>query len=327
MSIVTPENDPCLHARLEATGIAVMDEATASAQVIRPARIGLLNLMPAEAMETTEIQWLRCIGNQALLQIDPVLIKFDDDRREDPGASRSEILKRYTPFSEVAEDGLDGLIVTGDNLEIRKHTGFSSYTPRDFEVLPPDEIKYYRQLQGVMNWAITDVHTSFWSCMAGQLLLHHRHDMQRQVGENKIIGVYDHEVTDPKNPLVRGMNDQIRAPHSRWGNIPTEKIVEEKALRLVAANEKIGWLYVEATNKKGGSDVIAQGHPEYGKQGLHREYSRDKEPGDPEVALPAGYYKDNYPAEANAQLSWASDNSAFMTNWIGSVYRGYSQAA
>ncbi len=326
MPIVAPEHDPCLRARLESAGIDVMDEATAAAQEIRPARIGLLNLMPAEAMERTEIQWLRCIGNQALLQIDPVLIKFDDDRREDPGSGRAEILKRYKPFSEIAPAGLDGLIVTGDNLEIRRHTGFSSYTDRDFEVLPPDEIRYYKQLQEVMDWADDEVHSSWYSCLAGQLLLHHRYGLQREVGMKKIFGVYDHDVLDPDNPLVRGVNDRIRAPHSRWGNIPTEKVVGVTALRLVSANEKIGWLYAEAPNNSGGSDVLTQGHPEYGRRALHREYDRP-ESAELEMPLPVGYYKDDVADEANARLTWASDNSVIHANWIGIVYRGYSSGA
>lgn len=200
MPIISPDNDPCLQERLVGAGISVIDESAAASQDIRPARIGLLNLMPEAAMERTETQWLRWIGNQVLLQIKPVLIKFDDDRREDPGASRENILKRYTPFSQAADQGLDGLIVTGDNLEIRKHTGFSSFTPRDFEVLPPDEIKYYRQLQEVMNWADKNVHSSFYSCLAGQLLLHHRYGLQREVGEQKIFGVYSHEVADRQMP-------------------------------------------------------------------------------------------------------------------------------
>lgn len=325
MPIVAPQNDPCLLERLEAASIDVMDEATAASQDIRPARIGLLNLMPAGAMERTEIQWLRCIGNQALLQIDPVLIKFDDDRREDPGSSRAAILERYKPFSQAIDRGLDGLIVTGDNLEIRRHTGFSTHSARDLEVLPPEEIKYYKQLQEVLDWASENVYTSFYSCLAGQLVLHHRYGLQREVGEHKIFGVYDHDVLDASNPLVRGMNDQIRAPHSRWGNVPTEKVLGSKALTLLAANDEIGWLYLKASNKKGGSDVIVQGHPEYGRRALHREYARP-ESKELNLAVPEGYYRDDVPNEANAMLTWASDNSTFQANWIGEVYRGYSHA-
>ena len=44
-----------------------------------------MNLMPREAMEATEVQWLRWIGRQSVLQIVPVLIKFDDDKREAEG--------------------------------------------------------------------------------------------------------------------------------------------------------------------------------------------------------------------------------------------------
>lgn len=117
MPIIIPEGAEYLGSRLDNAGAAVVSELAAAQQDIRPARIGLLNLMPAAAMERTEIQWLRYISH-TVLQIDPVLIKFDDDFRERQGASRSRVLERYKRFSEVASEGLDGLVVTGDNIEL-----------------------------------------------------------------------------------------------------------------------------------------------------------------------------------------------------------------
>lgn len=143
--------------RLRHAGAVVLDEEQALKQDIRPARIGLLNLMPAPAMEATENQWLRYISN-TVLQIEPVLMKFDDDPRElDPGASRQKILERYTPFSEIKSLGLDGLIVTGDNLELRKENSTKH------EALPFEEIKYGDSLKAIIDWAKENVFSTIYS--------------------------------------------------------------------------------------------------------------------------------------------------------------------
>jgi len=80
MSIIIPDRlkqDP-LFFNLRQKGASVISEAAANRQDIRPARIGLLNLMPAAVMKQTEEQWLKYISH-TLLQIEPILLKFDDD--------------------------------------------------------------------------------------------------------------------------------------------------------------------------------------------------------------------------------------------------------
>ena len=117
MPIIIREEQFRLKSRLTKAGAIVLDDIDAANQKVRPARIGLINLMPAATMEVTELQWLRYMSNTAV-QIDPVLIKFDKDFRERAGESRANILTRYIPFSEAKKNGLDGLIITGGNLEL-----------------------------------------------------------------------------------------------------------------------------------------------------------------------------------------------------------------
>ncbi len=332
MSIVLHENTPddCLRERLVAAGVTVLDETQAERQDIRAARIGIMNNMPANSAEVTEIQLLRWIGSQTL-QIEPVLMKLDNDPRERPGASRRKIFERYTPFSQVAEQGLDGLIVTGDNLEIYAHarqglrTGFSGTSNLDITALPAEKVDYYRQLQEVMDWADQNVYSTMFSCLGAHFALRHKFGIVKQVNERrgKIFGVYDHEIIDPGSALVPGMNDTVRAPHSRWGDVPLAAVLGEKALNIVAANQEVGWLFLESKNQAGGTDVYVQAHPEYDRLDLHREYERDKSKG---LALPTSYYRDDVPAAANARLTWASDGRVFHDNWIGRlVYPGFSQ--
>ncbi len=329
MPIVLMEStpDPCLRQRLVDASIPVLGEAQAAHQDIRPARIGIMNNMPGESAAQTEIQWLRWIGSQSLLQIEPVFMKLDDDRRDRPGSSKKELFERYKPFSQVAEQGLDGLIITGDNLEIEAHTsGFSGDPILDFRALPVERVHYYRQLQEVMDWADANVRSTIFSCLGAHFALRHKFDIVKQVKEDrgKIFGVYDHPVLLPDSPLVTGMNDTIRAPHSRWGDVPVEKILGESALSIVAASDEAGWLLLESPNRAGGTDVYLQAHPEYDRLDLHNEFERDRDTG---LAIPAGYYV-GPPAAKNARLTWASDGRVLHENWIGRlVYPGFSQAA
>jgi len=328
MPIIVPERggDDHLFGRLESAGVPLIDEAVAQTQDIRPARIGLMNLMPREAMEATEVQWLRWIGRQSVLQVVPVLIKFDDDKREAQGASREDILKRYMPLSRVRDEGLDGLIVTGDNLEIRKHAYGPSSNPH--EMLPDQDVTYHSQLTELFDWADQNVHSTIYSCLAAYFVLRHRFGLVRDVRtqeEGKIFGVYDHDIVALSSELVQGMNDVIRAPHSRWSNLPVEKILGEGALNLVASSEEAGWLFVEASNAAGGKDVFVQAHPEYDRLDLHREYERDRAEG---LAIPANYYDGDDPVEENVVYLCTADGRVFHENWIGNmVYPGYSQSA
>lgn len=316
MAIVTPAGDECFHERLAQAGVETIGETEAASRDVRPARIGLLNLMPRSAMEATEVQWFQYMGEE-VLQVEPVLVKFDDDWRERDGASRQEILRRYTPFSEVRERGLDGLIVTGDNLEIKQHIGLASRDP-----IAEHEIKYMRSLEQVLNWAKENVHSTIYSCLAGHLALKHFHGLTRQVGDEKTVGVFEHDVVGPASPFTRGMNDTIRSPHSRWGFVTPEEIEGVPDLNILAISDEVGWLLVEEENEAGGRDLFVQGHPEYGRLDLHGEYMRDREE---DGKVPKHYYKDDKPGEENVRQTWATDARALHANFVAMLYEKFSR--
>ncbi len=152
MPIIIREEQFRLKSRLIKAGAIVLDDIDAANQKVRPARIGLINLMPAATMEVTELQWLRYMSNTAV-QIDPVLIKFDKDFRERAGASRANILTRYIPFSEAKKNGLDGLIITGGNLELANVQKGEQKIGLYFI-----EFKFYDQLRDIISWARSNVY-------------------------------------------------------------------------------------------------------------------------------------------------------------------------
>src|SRR5882672_5841915 len=86
-------------------------------QDIRPLEIGILNLMPTAVVERTEIQLLRLLANTPL-QIHPTFIYFDTHKSN---SNQPHFDAFYKTISQVKKSGLDGLIISGANLE---HVGF-----------------------------------------------------------------------------------------------------------------------------------------------------------------------------------------------------------
>lgn len=305
MPIIAPESTPdrAFYERLESCGALVISHEAADRQDIRPARIGLLNLMPAQVMEATEVRWLRFMSH-TVLQIEPVLMKFDDDRRETATSSRRNILERYQPFSTVREAGLDGLIITGDNQE-RRIDG----SPQPF-----NELYYAADLRKVIDWADDQVGASIYSCLASHFALQHRYGLTRSISEQKTFGIYRHEIFGT-SPTIFAMDDSITAPHSRWGDVSIDRLVDAE-INVIAAHESVGWLIAEVSSA-GNTSTYMQGHPEYWRYDLHEEYLRDQQ------AIPENYYPDD-DLHTRPTLSWSNDARSLFSNWIQNIYTRYS---
>ncbi len=312
MPIIIPDGElGGLYERLSDAGAAVLHEEQALQQDIRPARIALLNLMPAESMERTETQWLRYMSH-SVLQVEPILLKFDNDDRERDGASRADELCRYKPFKNVIGSAIDALIVTGDNLELQQKEKTEQH-----ELLPFEDISYAQQLADIIDWARENVRSTIYSCLASHFALDYLYGLDRQIGETKIFGVYDHDVDhDVVSDFTEGMDDHIKAPHSRWGNVATEAF-ETTPVEVLAVNKQVGWLMAQDANEAGGQDIFIQGHPEYERNDLKIEHRRD-----------GGFWQDQpenyYNAEGQPVLTWANDARTIHTNWIASLYRHFS---
>lgn len=313
MSIIVPDGDKQLLKRLQKSGAAVVTEEEAAHQDIRPARIGILNLMPATSMETTETQWLRYIS-RTVLQIEPVLVKFDDDSREQDNSSRKAVLERYTKLSKVVEKGLDGLIITGDNLELKNKDASTKQ-----ELLPFNEITYAKQLADVVDWARDNVRSTIYSCLASHFAINHIYGIERELAKDKIFGVYKHDVVEnSNNAFIAGLDDVFTAPHSRWGDVSIDSL-QDDSLEILAISSIAGWILASSRNKTGGNDLLIQGHPEYDKYDLDKEYQRDKDGGQIE---PINYYSKHKKTPIS---TWATDARALHSNWIDEIYKYFSE--
>jgi homoserine O-succinyltransferase len=183
-----------------------------------------------------------------------------------------------------------------------------------------NEIRYGDSLKAIIDWAKENVFSTIYSCLASHFALNHLYEIERTISEEKIFGVFDHEIKRySTHALVQGMDDLITAPHSRWGNmIPST--LKTKGVDVLAENEQVGWLLASDENASNGFDIYLQGHPEYDKYDLHSEFLRDWENGQ---KMPKDYYDSNNPA-AMPKMTWANDARALHSNWMGALYKHFS---
>jgi len=316
--------------RLKSEGRTVIPAQRALEQDIREMHIGLLNMMPDAALEATERQFFRLIGesNQiAQLYVHPFTLP--EIPRSDE--TKTYINTYYEPFEKIQEQGLDGLIITGANVE----------NP-DLSLEP-----FWEPLQKVFDWSWNNVCSTMCSCLSTHAMMQFRYNQNRQPlpdGE-KLWGIYKHKVIDRTHPLVRNMNTVFDVPHSRYNQI-TEDQFKSVNMKVLIASEEAG-IHM-AVSPDGFRLVCMQGHPEYDAVSLLKEYQRDsllfakgerKSP----PPLPHNYFShdalnllksyDPYNEaphkikKFNAEIcnllenTWTDSARSILASWIGLIYQ------
>lgn len=284
------QNDLPVKEILERENIFVMDEHRASHQDIRPIRIGLLNLMPLK--EDTELQILRSLSNTPL-QVDVVFVNVSSHQSKN--TSTSHLNKFYLPFQEVKDQKFDGFIITGAPVE----------------QMPFEEVDYWEELTGIMEWTKTHVTSTLHLCWGAQAALYYHYGINKEPLDKKLFGVFQHRVMNRKIPLVRGFDDVFLAPHSRHTDVPAEKIHADERLTVLAESEIAG---VFLSMAEDGRQIFVMGHPEYDRITLDGEYKRDLGKGLP-IEMPRNYYPGDDP-ENKPLLTWRAHGNNLYTNWL-----------
>ena len=275
---------------LKNENIFVMDEDRAISQDIRPLKIAILNLMPLK--EVTETQLLRMLGNTSL-QIDPVFIATESYQ---PKNTDKEYLDAfYRTFDDIKDEAFDGFIITGAPVEL----------------LPFEEVQYWKELTEIMEWADKNVFSTLYICWGAQAGLYHRYGVPKYNLDHKCFGVFSHEVNIQNVKLLRGFDDQFYAPHSRHTEVRREDIEKHDDLMILAESDEAG---VHIVANKDLRHVYIMGHGEYDIDTLDREYRRDIDRGDV-IDPPKNYYKDNNPDNAPV-VTWRSHGNMLFANWL-----------
>ena len=241
--------------RLREEGINVLTPERAANQYIRELHIGLLNMMPDAALEATERQFLRLVGESnpiAQFYVHPFTLP--QLRRGDK--AREHIQAYYEPFEQIREEGLDALIITGANVIGSELS----------------EQAFWEPLIEVIDWAAENVTSTLCSCLATHAVLQFRYGQKRRPQPAKVWGVFPHHVVDKHHPLVNDVNTRFDVPHSRWNAVERDQF-DDADLRVLVESEQVG-IHL-ATSPDGLRFVFFQGHPEYDTISLLKEFKRE----------------------------------------------------
>jgi len=242
-------------ARLKSEGETVLAPAVALHQDIRELHVGLLNMMPDAALEATERQFFRLVGeSNQIAQFYMHPFTLPELARGKVG--REHVGKYYESFEQIKAQGLDALIISGANV-----------TQPELSLEP-----FWKPLIEVIDWAYRNVTSTLCSCLATHAVLEFRYNEKRRPLGFKRWGVYSHRVVDRRHPLVADVNTRHDVPHSRFNQIDRAQF-ERARLRVLVESEEAG-VHL-ATSEDGFRIVFFQGHPEYDTVSLLKEYKRE----------------------------------------------------
>jgi homoserine O-succinyltransferase/O-acetyltransferase len=214
-----------------------------------------VNNMPDGAFDATERQFL------GLLEVGSGDDIIEVRRFTMSGVPRGEqtaarIGEDYSPLTDIYVNPPDLLLVTGSNpIEADIH----------------DEI-YWDDLVELLTWSRKNVPTTVLSCLSAHAALTVFDGIERVRLPAKCTGVFPQDV-DVSHPLARDIERDILLPHSRQNSVRREAMIDA-GYDIVIKSEDVGW-GLASREEEGRQLVLIQGHPEYDRSSLLREYRRD----------------------------------------------------
>lgn len=286
MPIVIPRDLPAFES-LSNEKIFVMNDTRAVSQDIRPVEIAILNLMPTK--EVTETQLLRLLGNTPL-QVKITLINTSSYRSKH--ISESYLNKFYKSLAQVKKMKFDAMIVTGAPVETLDFT----------------DVKYWAELEDILDFAEDNVTSTMFICWGAQAGLYYYYGIEKHILDKKLFGVFDNRAEVAHEPLLKGMDDIIKIPHSRHTAIDEAKLRNCPDLTVLAGGEKCGPAIIKSNDNK---RIFLTGHSEYDRDTLQNEYNRDIAKG-LKIDKPENYFN----ADGTVNMSWIGAANLLYYNWL-----------
>ncbi|MFL5286846.1 MAG: homoserine O-succinyltransferase [Rhodopila sp.] len=216
--------------------------------------IGLINNMPDAALRATERQF------QALVAASPMGRQVRLRSFFLPDIPRSDrawayLHQYHEPVADLWDSRVDGLIVTGTE-------------PRTAALT--DE-PYWDSLAQVVDWAEDHTVSTIWSCLAAHAVVLHLHGVHRRRLDVKLSGIFAcRQVQD--HPILADVPAAWRMPHSRQNGLPEGRL-DALGYQMLSLSDTAGAdVFIR---QRGSLFVFFQGHPEYDRLALFREYRRD----------------------------------------------------
>jgi homoserine O-succinyltransferase len=294
MPIKIPDNLPA-RATLEQEGVAIMGEADAIRQDIRPMRIGLLNLMPNKVR--TETQFARLLGCSPL-QVELTLVKLTNHVSRNTPADH--MISFYRAWEDVRSERFDGFIITGAPVE----------------TIPFEQVTYWDEMRRILDWTQTHVHHSLHVCWGAMAAVYHFHGIEKHLLDAKRFGVYRHLNLMPESPYLRGFSDDFSVPVSRWSEARRKDIPAGSGIRVLMDSDEAGLCLLDDPATR---SLHMFNHIEYDAQSLSEEYFRDLKANKP-IAAPHNYFPGDDPAHPPLNR-WRSHAYLLFGNWINQLYQ------
>lgn len=289
MPINVPDQLPAIEL-LQKENIFIMDESRASHQDIRPLKIIIVNLMPIKI--TTETDLIRLLSNSPLqVEIDFLRMKGHESKN----TSDEHMKAFYKTFDQLKSRNYDGMIFTGAPVEM----------------LPFEEVTYWKELTEIFDWSKQHVTSSLFICWAAQAGLYHFYGVPKYLLSKKMFGVFKHQNLNDTLPIFRGFDDEYFVPHSRHTEVLEEDIRKISELNIVSKSAESG---VNMVMTPDGRQFFVTGHSEYSRYTLDTEYKRDVKKKLP-IEIPANYYPDNDP-EKEPLMRWRGHANLLISNWL-----------
>jgi homoserine O-succinyltransferase len=221
----------------------------------RVLRLGIVNNMPDVALARTEIQLLDMI--EGALPGTEIALTFYSV----PGILRGEFgnahlaRRGYRSLEALMSDDVDALIVTGTE-------------PKQPQL--PDE-PFWPALIALFDWIDRAGPSTLFSCLAAHAAVLHYDGVARQRLAEKRFGMFDHSVVG-EHALTQHLPKDVRVAHSRWNEVSKDALEARGYQILTEAPDAGVDLFVK---QRRNLLVFHQGHPEYDRGTLFREYRRD----------------------------------------------------
>jgi homoserine O-succinyltransferase len=242
----------------------------ANKQDIRPLRIGLVNYMPDKAFVATEQDFITPLIEAAgVLQFEVILFAPQSVPRDKE--TQTYIDAHQEKISEERLRDCDIFIQSGFN------DVYEDGSALDFEngEIAKEVLKNFDLAKKA------GVTTQVASCSASQVIALNKYGVgvRRVKDEKKLIGVFPHQVfeKEEENFVTRNLNSEFGVVFARNHKLNTEEIIHHETLKpLILSKEVIDeqketHLFYDPKELFFGF----QGHPEYQKFAILKEYLRD----------------------------------------------------
>ena len=169
--------------------------------------------------------------------------------------AQARIDATYTPYADLMQSRVDGLIVTGCE-------------PRAAR-LPQEPV--WPAMTEAIDWAEHNTRSTIFSCLAAHAAVLHLDGIERRPLARKCAGVFGVKKV-AAHPLLDGLRAPLVVPHSRWNGLDADALTGAGYDILTSSPDVGADLFVKQWRSL---FVYQQGHPEYDEGALRGEYRRD----------------------------------------------------